>query len=185
MKPPESLAAALQRVRLFMNPRGSRASSNNNPAAAAAAQQQQHQPPAAAAAAAQDDDAEVISDGDDDIVVGNRVVSLKDPNTFMRINQPARFTDTCGNDLLAFDLDTFLDMADTTLKWIDPHSMKASCVQNLQVRVPCVCAVSDACDACTAVVMWEWRGATGGCRGACFKGMQALLFCMLQNAGLF
>lgn len=67
-----------------------------------------------------------------------RVVSLKDPNTFARMQQPVRFTDTCSNDLRAFELESFLDVAQRTLKWIDPHSMKASCVQNLQVCV-CVC----------------------------------------------
>jgi hypothetical protein len=126
MKAPEPLPVAVQRVQQFMNPNGT-TSSSTNPAAAATPGGRQ-QPPAAAAG----DDGIVISD-DDDIVLGNRVVSLKDPNTFLRIKHPARFTDTTGNDLQVFELESFLEVADKTFKWIDPHSMKASCVQNMQV----------------------------------------------------
>lgn len=125
MKAPEPLPVAVQRVQQFMNPHSS-TSSSTNPAAAAAPGGRQ--PPAAAAG----NDDIVISD-DDDIVLGNRVVSLKDPNTFLRIQHPARFTDTNGNDLQVFELESFLEVADKTFKWIDPHSMKASCVQNMQV----------------------------------------------------
>jgi hypothetical protein len=64
-----------------------------------------------------------------------RVVSLKDPNTFSRIKQPARFADISDNDLQAFELESFLDVAEKTLKWIEPHNMKASSVQNLQVGI--------------------------------------------------
>jgi hypothetical protein len=62
-------------------------------------------------------------------------VSLKDPNTFLRVQHPVRFIDTGSNDDQTFELESFLDMAAQTYKWIDPHSMKASCVQNLQVGV--------------------------------------------------
>lgn len=127
MKAPEPLPVAVQRVQQFMNPNGSTSSRTNT--AASAAPRGRQQPPAAAAAG---DDGIVISD-DDDIVLGNRVVSLKDPNTFLRIQHPARFTDTTGNDLQVFELESFLEVADKTFKWIDPHSMKASCVQNMQV----------------------------------------------------
>jgi hypothetical protein len=131
MKAPEPLPVAVQRVQQFMNPHGSTSSTTNPAAAATAPGGAGCRQPAAAAAAGNDDI--VISD-DDDIVLGNRVVSLKDPNTFLRIQHPARFTDTTGNDLQVFELESFLEVADKTFKWIDPHSMKASCVQNMQVR---------------------------------------------------
>lgn len=138
MKPPETLQAAVRRMQQFMNPRG--VSSSTNPAAANGAAHGHPPATSAAAAAGHDDEVIVSDDDDDDIVLGNRVVTLKDPNTFGRIVQPARFTDTCGNDPQPFDLETFLEMAQSTLKWVDPHNMKASCVQNLQVRVGWGCS---------------------------------------------
>lgn len=77
MKAPESLDAAVQRVRQFMKPRGAASSSTNAAAAAAgravgASGPGQQSAAVAAAAGGGDPDDLVISDGDDDIVVGNR-----------------------------------------------------------------------------------------------------------------
>lgn len=82
---------------------------------------------------------------DDDVIISNTVISLKDPLTGVRMATPARFTDTEG--LTAFDLDPFLETAQRTRKWQDPHSMKHSSVQRLQVRgqgrlwLACPCTV--------------------------------------------
>jgi hypothetical protein len=65
--------------------------------------------------------------------MGNTVVSLKDPYTNMRMATAARFVDTAGAAPSAFDLEPFLDMAQRTRKWMDPHSSKPSSVQSLQV----------------------------------------------------
>jgi hypothetical protein len=69
---------------------------------------------------------------DDDITVVNNVVSLIDPNSLKRIVTPARFKDT-NQGLACFDLDIFLDSAQRTLKWLDPHNSQPSSVQMLQI----------------------------------------------------
>jgi hypothetical protein len=144
MRQPESLQAALARVQHHVGGRGRRRSSSG---ARQQQQQQQQQQQggggggggglaAAAAGAGGGRDACVISDDDDgdepDVQLGNTVVSLKDPNAFVRIATPARFADV--GDVNAFDLEHFLSLAERTHKWLDPHSMRASTVQQLQVR---------------------------------------------------
>jgi hypothetical protein len=69
---------------------------------------------------------------DEDITVVNNVVSLMDPNSLQRIVTPARFVDT-NQGLACFDLDNFLNLAQRTLKWLDPHNSQPSSVQMLQV----------------------------------------------------
>lgn len=132
MKPPEQLAQAVQRVCRHMhgghNP--ARQHTVGDPLAAPAAAGQ----PAAAAANGTANGVQTIeSDDDDDIIVGNIVVSLKDPMSGARMNAPVRFTDTAGTAPSAFDLDAFLEMAQRSKKWLDPHNQEPSTIQNLQV----------------------------------------------------
>lgn len=134
MKPPERLAAAVQRVRQQMHSCSSGSSSSTRPAAAASSSAAAANGPTAAAAANGVDDDVIDVEDDDDVVIGNSVVSLKDPNSGTRIVEAARFADTSGVVPSAFDLETFLDLAQRTRKWMDPHSSRPSCVQNLQVR---------------------------------------------------
>jgi hypothetical protein len=114
--------------------RGGGSSSSSTAAAAAGSSSN------AAAAAAANGHAAVSNaggdglDDDDDVIMGNTVVSLKDPYTNMRMATAARFVDTAGAAPSAFDLEPFLDMAQRTRKWMDPHSSKPSSVQSLQVR---------------------------------------------------
>ncbi len=70
---------------------------------------------------------------DDEIEIGNSVLALRDPITGTRMSTPARFSDIDG--LTAFDLEPFLAMAQRTLKWLEPHSLKGSCIQRLQVSI--------------------------------------------------
>lgn len=69
--------------------------------------------------------------GDDAIAVSSQVVSLKDPMSGQRMTVPARFTDASG--LQAFDLDSFLFLAQRNRKWQDPTTLKNSTVRQLQV----------------------------------------------------
>lgn len=69
--------------------------------------------------------------GDGGIVVAQVVVSLKDPMSGQRMAVPARFTDASG--LQAFDLDSFLSIAERNRKWQDPTTLKNSSVRHLQV----------------------------------------------------
>ncbi|KAK9835201.1 hypothetical protein WJX81_005406 [Elliptochloris bilobata] len=69
--------------------------------------------------------------GDDELMMGHSVMSLRCPNSGMRIVKPARFKTSGG--LVAFDLTTFLDLAERTRKWQCPHSMQAGTVQDLVV----------------------------------------------------
>lgn len=57
-------------------------------------------------------------------------LSLKDPMTCTRIQVPARFTNASGPQ--AFDLDSFLSIADLNRKWQDPTTLKNSTVKQLQ-----------------------------------------------------
>ncbi|WIA09682.1 hypothetical protein OEZ85_009068 [Tetradesmus obliquus] len=122
MKQPESLEAAVERVRRHM--RGGSSSSSGAAASSSTA---------AAAAANGHAGAAGVIDDDDDVVMGNTVVSLKDPYSNQRMVTAARFVDTAGAAPSAFDLDSFLEVAQATRKWMDPHSSKPSCVQSLQV----------------------------------------------------
>jgi hypothetical protein len=131
MKQPEPLEAAVERIRRHM--RGGSSSSSSSAAAAGSSSN-------AAAAAGANGHATVNGvaghvnhDDDDDVVMGNTVVSLKDPYSHTRMVTAARFVDTAGAAPSAFDLDLFLEMAQSTRKWMDPHSSKPSSVQSLQV----------------------------------------------------
>jgi hypothetical protein len=96
-------------------------------------QQQQHQMAGTLATGTLANGVTVIDDDDDDIIMGNSVVSLKDPMSGQRIVTAARFVGVGGLGPAAFDLDVFLEVAKQSKKWLDPHSMKASTVQHLQV----------------------------------------------------
>ncbi|KAF6256419.1 hypothetical protein COO60DRAFT_110528 [Scenedesmus sp. NREL 46B-D3] len=127
MRQPETLEAAVQRVRRHM--RG--ASSSTSSDAAAAAGSSSNGAAAGNGCAVSNGDSD--RDDDDDVIMGNTVVSLKDPFSNTRMATAARFVDTAGAAPSAFDLELFLDMAQSTRKWMDPHSNKPSCVQSLQV----------------------------------------------------
>jgi hypothetical protein len=60
-----------------------------------------------------------LGSGDDDIEMTNTVVSLKCPLSGVRIVTPARFAEVHG--MAAFDLDSFISMAERTRKWQCPH----------------------------------------------------------------
>lgn len=80
------------------------------------------------------DDADADADGaNNDHVVGLETMSfsLKDPLTCLRMEVPARFEGASGTQ--AFDLDSFLSMAETNRKWQDPMTMKNSTLQALRV----------------------------------------------------
>nr|QBB20015.1 E3 SUMO protein ligase SIZ1-like proteon [Ettlia sp. YC001] len=131
MKPPEQLAQAVQRVCRHMH--GGHNPARQCTAGDAAAPAAAGQPAAAAANRTANGVQTIESDDDDDIIVGNIVVSLKDPMSGARMNVPVRFTDTAGTAPSAFDLDTFLEMAQRSKKWLDPHNQEPSTIQNLQV----------------------------------------------------
>ena len=57
--------------------------------------------------------------------------SLKDPLTCTRMITPARFDDASGPQ--AFDLDSFLSIAELNRKWQDPTTLKNSIITNLRV----------------------------------------------------
>jgi hypothetical protein len=131
MKQPETLEAAVQRVRRHM-----RGGSSSSAATAAGSTSNTAAAAVANGHAVSNADGDGIDD-DDDVIMGNTVVSLKDPYMNTRMATAARFVDTAGAAPSAFDLEQFLDMAQRTRKWLDPHSSKPSCVQSLQV---CGCA---------------------------------------------
>ena len=54
------------------------------------------------------------------------------PRPCLRLQTPARFAGASG--LQAFDLDSFLSMAQRNRKWQDPTTMANSSVEQLQVR---------------------------------------------------
>jgi hypothetical protein len=63
--------------------------------------------------------------------MGSSIISLRDPVSGTRVTTAARFQGT--NGLVAFDLDTFLNMAKRSRKWQCPHSMRHSRIQELQI----------------------------------------------------
>ena len=69
--------------------------------------------------------------GDDGIAVESQIVSLKDPMSGQRMTVPARFSDASG--LQAFDLDSFLFLAQRSRKWQDPMTLQNSTIKKLQV----------------------------------------------------
>jgi hypothetical protein len=96
---------------------------------------------------------------DDEVEIGCTMVSLRCPLSGSRIRMPARFASVGG--LNAFDLDTFLDVAQRTRKWQCPHSMRSLPVQQLMVdgflscilsrlAVRGVCALS-----CLPSALWQ------------------------------
>eukprot|EP00889_Picochlorum_renovo_P002325 jgi/Picre1/29355/NNA_004745.t1 len=70
--------------------------------------------------------------GDSEGAIGleQMTLSLKDPMTCTRISVPARFSNASGPQ--AFDLDSFLSIADLNRKWQDPTTLKNSSVKQLQ-----------------------------------------------------
>lgn len=70
--------------------------------------------------------------GDSEGAIGleQMTLSLKDPMTCTRISVPARFSNASGPQ--AFDLDSFLSIADLNRKWQDPTTLKNSTVKQLQ-----------------------------------------------------
>ena len=70
-------------------------------------------------------------DDDDGILISSQRVSLRDPMSNLRILIPARFTDASG--LQAFDLDSFLSLAQRHRKWQDPTTLKNSTIRQLQI----------------------------------------------------
>lgn len=137
MKPPEQLTHAVQRICRHMH--GGHLPLHQQALGSPTA-------PAAAGQHAANGDANGVqtidSDSDDDIIIGNIVVSLKDPMSGARMSVPARFTDTAGTAPSAFDLDTYLDMVHRSKKWLDPHNQEPSTAQSLQVMI---CSVSRCC----------------------------------------
>lgn len=69
-------------------------------------------------------------DDDDDLLVSNTVISLKDPLSGTRIQTAARFVGLSG--IVAFDLDSFLSMAQRSRKWQDPHTLRNVTIRQLQ-----------------------------------------------------
>jgi hypothetical protein len=69
--------------------------------------------------------------GEEDLGLERVSFSLKDPLTCMRMVIPARFDDASGTQ--AFDLDSFLSMAEVNRKWQDPTTLKNSTVKRLRV----------------------------------------------------
>ena len=69
--------------------------------------------------------------GDDELGLEQVTFSLKDPMTCMRMVVPARFDGASGTQ--AFDLDSFLSMADLNRKWQDPTTLKNSTVRCMRV----------------------------------------------------
>ncbi|DBA91014.1 TPA: hypothetical protein ACH3X2_004216 [Trebouxia sp. C0005] len=70
------------------------------------------------------------NDDDDDLLVSNTVISLKDPLSGTRIHTAARFVGLSG--IVAFDLDSFLSMAQRSRKWQDPHTLRNVTIKQLQ-----------------------------------------------------
>jgi hypothetical protein len=68
---------------------------------------------------------------DDDLSIASQIVSLIDPWSGQRMATPARFINASG--LQAFDLDSFLSLAQRNRKWQDPTTLKNSTVRQLQV----------------------------------------------------
>jgi len=68
---------------------------------------------------------------DDELSIASQVVSVIDPWSGQRMTTPARFIDASG--LQAFDLDSFLSLAQRNRKWQDPTTLKNSTVRQLQV----------------------------------------------------
>jgi hypothetical protein len=68
---------------------------------------------------------------DDDFAIASQVVSLIDPWSGQRMTEPARFSNASG--LQAFDLDSFLSLAQRNRKWQDPTTLKNSTIRQLQV----------------------------------------------------
>ncbi|CAG9462381.1 unnamed protein product [Pedinophyceae sp. YPF-701] len=76
------------------------------------------------------DKARKISDSDDDLVVNQELrLSLIDPMTCARVTRPA-YSKQCGAHRV-FDLDVFLDAAKRTRKWICPHCLKVTRLQDI------------------------------------------------------
>jgi len=67
----------------------------------------------------------------DELSIASQVVSLIDPWSGQKMKTPARFIDASG--LQAFDLDSFLSLAQRNRKWQDPTTLKNSTVRQLQV----------------------------------------------------
>ena len=68
--------------------------------------------------------------GDEDLEIHSSVISLRCPLSGSRVRVPARFVGVHG--LVAFDLETFLSMAERSRKWQCPHSMRHTHVHQLQ-----------------------------------------------------
>jgi hypothetical protein len=70
-------------------------------------------------------------DSEDALGLEQMSFSLKDPLTCTRMITPARFDDASGPQ--AFDLDSFLSIAELNRKWQDPTTLKNSIITNLRV----------------------------------------------------
>lgn len=101
---------------------------------------------------------------DDEFSIAFQVVSLIDPWSGQRMTTPARFTDASG--LQAFDLDSFLSLAQRNRKWQDPMTLKNSTVRRLQVDsyikkvLACLSAAGGACLEVREIVISDegkWR----------------------------
>lgn len=72
-----------------------------------------------------------VGGADDELGLEQVTFSLKDPLTCMRMAVPARFEGASGTQ--AFDLDSFLSMAEVNRKWQDPTTLKNSTVNCMRV----------------------------------------------------
>ena len=72
-----------------------------------------------------------VCGADDELGLEQVTFSLKDPLTCMRMVVPARFEGASGTQ--AFDLDSFLSMAEVNRKWQDPTTLKNSTVTCMRV----------------------------------------------------
>lgn len=73
---------------------------------------------------------QLAGDSEDAIGLEQMSFSLKDPLTCTRINYPARFDDASGPQ--AFDLDSYLSIAELNRKWQDPTTLKNSTIKELR-----------------------------------------------------
>jgi hypothetical protein len=72
------------------------------------------------------------NDSDDEgLEISATILSLRDPNTSTRVVTPARFLGVGG--IVAFDLDTYLEVVKKSRKWLCPFSTKPFSIRELQL----------------------------------------------------
>jgi len=106
------------------------------------------------------------------VEVAHQVISLKDPMSGKRMNLPARFEDASG--LQAFDLESFLSLAERNRKWQDPTTLQNSTVKRLQMDtfvrkvLECLASFPHAMEVeVNSEGLWRPDGSTGGWFSIC------------------